>query len=337
MSNAGAKGCLAIAIKYSQQRLAVGPTGESDKPIWDYQLQQNAIMPLVAKTICLQFGLNFTKDYYQNFYCNGIGKHMELVRMCCIMKPLITWNVAQVGAITRERCGGQGYLLVNRVGEALAFAHAGITAEGDNRVLTQKVTKELLADVSKGTYELPTLDISEEDLAKTEKIDDLMVLKNLVAFKLNQTTEKLIQVMSQKILVDKKALFEVWMQEESDLIQQVGQAYGDNLVFSHCYNMSKSGQWGTTNAAVMDRLVVLYGLGIIEENLGWYIFNGVVSPATGKRLGDVKSAVVKQLSPSINGILDSFKLGDTYAPIAEDYLEYNSKPNNGELGPKPRL
>ena len=38
-----------------------------------------------------------------------------------------------------ERCGGQGYLLVNRVGEALAFAHAGMTAEGDNRVLTQKV------------------------------------------------------------------------------------------------------------------------------------------------------------------------------------------------------
>jgi hypothetical protein len=74
MCNAGAKGCLAIAIKYSQQRLAVGPTGESDKPIWDYQLQQNAIMPLLAKTICLQFGLNLTKDYYQNFYCNGIGK-----------------------------------------------------------------------------------------------------------------------------------------------------------------------------------------------------------------------------------------------------------------------
>ena len=39
----------------------------------------------------------------------------------------------------RERCGGQGYLSVNRFGAILGFAHAGMTAEGDNRVLMQKV------------------------------------------------------------------------------------------------------------------------------------------------------------------------------------------------------
>jgi acyl-CoA oxidase len=33
----------------------------------------------------------------------------------------------------RERCGGQGYLSVNRFGELIGFAHAGMTAEGDNR------------------------------------------------------------------------------------------------------------------------------------------------------------------------------------------------------------
>lgn len=33
----------------------------------------------------------------------------------------------------RERCGGQGYLSVNRFGSLLGFAHAGMTAEGDNR------------------------------------------------------------------------------------------------------------------------------------------------------------------------------------------------------------
>ena len=44
---------------------------------------------------------------------------------------------------TSERCGGQGYLAVNQFGEAIGGAHAGITAEGDNRVLWQKVTKEV--------------------------------------------------------------------------------------------------------------------------------------------------------------------------------------------------
>ena len=31
------------------------------------------------------------------------------------------------------RCGGQGYLSCNRFGQILGFAHAGMTAEGDNR------------------------------------------------------------------------------------------------------------------------------------------------------------------------------------------------------------
>jgi hypothetical protein len=48
----------------------------------------------------------------------------------------------------RERCGGQGYLSVNKFGAILGFAHAGMTAEGDNRVLMQKVAKEYLATLN---------------------------------------------------------------------------------------------------------------------------------------------------------------------------------------------
>jgi acyl-CoA oxidase len=36
-------------------------------------------------------------------------------------------------------------LAANRLGECIAFAHSGITAEGDNRVLMQKVTKEVMS------------------------------------------------------------------------------------------------------------------------------------------------------------------------------------------------
>jgi acyl-CoA oxidase len=39
MTHASARKCIDVAIRYSQQRLAVGESGESDTPIMSYQLQ----------------------------------------------------------------------------------------------------------------------------------------------------------------------------------------------------------------------------------------------------------------------------------------------------------
>ena len=43
--------------------------------------------------------------------------------------------------------GGQGYLSTNHLGECITWSHAGLTAEGDNRILMQKLSKELMTTV----------------------------------------------------------------------------------------------------------------------------------------------------------------------------------------------
>lgn len=156
ISSGATRAALYIAIKYAQQRKSIGIEGDSTVPIFNYQLQKNALMPLLSRSIALQAMYNRSK----NIFKDPKGYENELLSICCVVKTMMGWNCERVVSVCRERCGGMGYLAVNKFAAYLACAHASITAEGDNRVLMVKVCKDMITNVTRNGFKFPATQLN---------------------------------------------------------------------------------------------------------------------------------------------------------------------------------
>lgn len=126
-------------------------------------------MPLLSRTFAISMGHNRAK----RIFANPVGHDNDLLMICCIDKTMAGWNLEEVAKVCRERCGGQGYLAVNKFGEYIAIAHAALTAEGDNRVLMTKIVKDMITNINKKGHKLPEMSVSKGDLAKSDDITSL--------------------------------------------------------------------------------------------------------------------------------------------------------------------
>ncbi len=326
MSMSAAKMSLLITLRYSQKRRAMGSDGKSSWPLINFQLQRNALMPLLARTYALAFALNKVKNSY-----SFAEASKEQVINCCVIKALVTWHAENTVTVCRERCGGQGYLAANMFAELLAGAHAGMTAEGDNAVLMQKVAKELISDISA----LDLMKLKGASLFSLHSVGKGWELKDcLHLFEKREDIHKsnLAIRMQKANWKSKEKVFTTWMVEESNTVQALSKSFGERYTLKAFQEILADKEF---KDPVVEKLAKLFALDCIKNDLGFFLTEGLLSRSQAKDLDTELSKLCADICPFTSYLLDAFGIPEhlIHAPIARDYVSYNllDKDNRGEV------
>ena len=341
---------MAIALKYSATRLTAGPGGKSDYPILGYQLQQHALIPLLAKTYIYDIALKQIQAMYAKFSLPGRDvytiSHREIVMMCCAIKAITGWHINTAATVSRERCGGQGFLAANRFGPAIAGSHSSMTAEGDNSVLMMKVVMEYLADMAVKMRPDKNLPVFLEFMApaytpgvvlrrgKAGSGADIEYLRKVIELREKLLFIKVAKKMAVKV-ADKSELrakrFEMWSEQHQDLIQAAGRAYSEKLISDICHEKIESADENLQ--PVLKKMYNLYLITVLQENISFFLTNNLISRRGAADLRDHYDRLIKEIAPDALALADGFGITDEMlsAPIARDWELFNSYDNAGEM------
>eukprot|EP01130_Rhizamoeba_saxonica_P005411 TRINITY_DN2166_c0_g1_i2.p1 TRINITY_DN2166_c0_g1~~TRINITY_DN2166_c0_g1_i2.p1 ORF type:complete len:443 (+),score=69.64 TRINITY_DN2166_c0_g1_i2:619-1947(+) len=144
---------LETAIRYSYQRRQFSsPSSQMENKLIDYPIHQRRLFPYLASTYVFnEISYSIIAEYREFLELDPSDPKSEIMSknihfLSSLAKPLCSWEMAKSLRSCRECCGGQGIGSVNRIAVLIQDTESFLTFEGDNYILLQQATRQILKD-----------------------------------------------------------------------------------------------------------------------------------------------------------------------------------------------
>ncbi|MEU6157865.1 acyl-CoA dehydrogenase [Streptomyces sp. NPDC047130] len=313
-----------IALRFAAQRLTNAP-GRNDLPVIEYRSHQLALYTALARTYAMTLLLNHAKREFTAVPPDAVPA--ELNHLVSITKALSTWEMTDVIAVCRERCGAQGIFSANRIADYGSLLQGLVTAEGDNQVLLATTAGQIVAQYGDG-------DGAEPAAAPDPSGRDLGDLAFQVAAVRHREAELLREAAAS--MADEtgdRTYFEAWNDTVNTGLE-MARTRGVRIALE-CLEAAVGTLEDESARTALGLLGALYGVAELRRDSGWYLARGVLTAEQVERLPREADALCARLRPHADALIDGFRLSPELlrAPIAADDYVGAFQRRTGAFGP----